>query len=221
MEKSKIKHPAVYSDQFLSVFFEKVKHMDVIYDPFAGTGKIAKIKDFGYNGKIICNDLEPEYSKLQTYKVDKWLFQDAETAIPGGAIEAIVTSPTYGNRMADSHNAKDLSKRITYTHQLGRKLTGGNTGSMQWGTAYKEKHCRCYVHFYNLLANNGLLILNVSNHIRKGQLIDVTAFHKAAAIAAGFIFIECIDVPVRRMRFGANHKLRVETEQILIFKRFI
>ena len=47
--------------------------------------------------------------------------------------DMVVTSPTYGNRMADHHNAKDGRRRITYTHNLGRTLTPGNSGAMQWG----------------------------------------------------------------------------------------
>lgn len=54
--------------------------------------------------------------------------------------DAICVSPVYGNRVSDSHNAKDGSKRVTYTHMLGRKLTDGNTGCLQWGEKYKQAH---------------------------------------------------------------------------------
>ena len=198
-----------------------MSHTDVVYDPFAGTRKLALIKELGYKGKIICNDLEPEYKSLNNYPVDLWVHEDAETAIIKGKIDAIVTSPTYGNRMADSHNAKDSSKRITYTHQLNRKLSSGNTGNMQWGNNYKEKHQRCYINFYKHLTEGGLFIINVSNHIRKGKEVDVVSFHIEAAIKAGFILTENIKMPVKRMRYGSNSKLRVDNEHIIVFKKQI
>lgn len=35
---------------------------------------------------------------------------------PDEAFDAIITSPTYGNRMADHHDARDNSRRLTYRH---------------------------------------------------------------------------------------------------------
>jgi hypothetical protein len=52
----------------------------------------------------------------------------------------VVTSPTYGNRMADHHDAKDDSKRMTYKHMLGRDLHPDNSGQMHFGPKYKEFH---------------------------------------------------------------------------------
>lgn len=217
MENVKIKHPAVYSDQFIEIFSRFVKPKSVIYDPFAGTGKIALIKEYVSDLFVICNDLEPEYEALKKYDVDRWYHEDAETCIPG-FVDFIITSPTYGNRMADSHNAKDKSKRITYTHQLGRKLHDSNTGKMQWGKDYQKKHEVCYAHFYTVLSK-GLFILNVSDHIRKGKAVNVCDFHIEAALKAGFKFEDRIKVSVKRMRFGQNHSMRISHEEILIFKK--
>jgi hypothetical protein len=47
--------------------------------------------------------------------------------------DAICTSPTCGNRMADHHEARDISPRHTYRHVLGRPRTPGNSGALQWG----------------------------------------------------------------------------------------
>lgn len=215
--ETKIKHPAVYSDQFLSIFYKYIKDTSSVFDPFAGTGKIGFLKSIGYNGVIICNDLEPEYSAINSYNVDIWLHEDAEFVKPKEVIDAIVTSPTYGNRMADSHNAKDASKRITYTHQLGRKLTEGNTGSMQWGEKYKNKHLACYKNFYDLLRDRGVFVLNISDHIRSGKIIPVSQWHFDTLISIGFEHIETLKIPVKRMRYGQNSNLRIETENIMIF----
>ena len=59
--------------------------------------------------------------------------------------DAVVTSPCFGNRMADHHNAKDNSKRHTYRHYLGRELTKGSAAGMQWGEEYKHFHTEAWL----------------------------------------------------------------------------
>ena len=213
-----VKHPAVYSNDFIEIFSNLLKDRKNVLDPFAGTGKISLIKNHGYNGKIICNEMEPEFSKISEYLVDEWLYEDAEY-LKLNDIEAICTSPTYGNRMADHHNAKDKSKRITYTHYLGKQLKEGNTGRMQFGDLYREKHKRIYQNLYSLLNNNGLFILNISNHIRKGEEVDVVLFHKEALESVGFTLNHEIKIETKRMKFGKNSEKRVKYEYILVFEK--
>jgi hypothetical protein len=216
MKKENI-HPATFSNQFIDIFYDEIKDCYNILDPFAGTGKIGMVKNIGYTGKITCNDLEPEYKINCGYSIDKWLHIDA--SLLTGCFDAIVTSPTYGNRMADSHNAKDKSKRVTYTHKLGRKLHPENTGAMQWGDRYKLKHIECYNNFYKILEKNGKLIINISDHIRKGVVIDVSGWHLENICSIGFQLIKKYEIPVKRMRFGANNELRVSNEYIYVFKK--
>ena len=174
-----IKHPAKYTDSFICIFAEILKDSKKILDPFAGTGKIALIKDFGFCGEIYANEIEPEWIKPNKYNCDFITTEDAEfLQYPDGFFDAICTSPTYGNRMADHHIAKDGSKRNTYTHCIGRQLSDGNTGKMQWGSEYMEKHDRIYKHLASLVKNGGLFVCNVKNHIRKGKEIDVKSFHE-------------------------------------------
>jgi hypothetical protein len=224
MEKNRIKHPAVFTDVILSKIFDVIgnKYSNLL-DPFGGIGKIAKLKELGYKGKITCNELELEWATNSTYKVDKWFVGDAEKMdfAHNSSYDCIVTSPTYGNRMADAHNAKDASKRITYTHYLGRKLNDENTGRMQWGGAYRQKHIRIYTEFHRVLSENGCLIINISNHIRKGVEVDVTIFHIEALQKQGFGFIEKVEIKTPRMGFGANAKARTNFEYLLIFKKNI
>lgn len=213
-----IKHPAVFSDQFIKIFHHELKDCHCVLDPFAGTGKLSLIKNMGFNGLVICNDLEPEYKDIIKYPVDEWIHEDAAT-ITIKNIDAIATSPTYGNRMADSHNAQDDSKRITYTHQLGRKLDSENTGAMQWGERYKQKHIDCYKNFYKLLPAGGKLIINISDHIRKGSIVNVSEWTKSLILSIGFKLTNTYEIPVKRMRFGQNANLRVEFEYIFVFTK--
>ena len=57
-----IKHPAKFTDSFIPIFAKKLQGFKTILDPFAGTGKIAEIKKYGWQGKIICNEIEPEWA---------------------------------------------------------------------------------------------------------------------------------------------------------------
>jgi tRNA G10 N-methylase Trm11 len=135
MQVNTVKHPATYTNCFIPKFAELLNGCKNVLDPFAGTGKIALIKNHGYNGLVVCNEIEPEWAETSQYKVDEWHIGDAANMswAADKSFDAICTSPTYGNRMADHFDAKDSSHRITYRHYIGRPLNNNNTGKMQWG----------------------------------------------------------------------------------------
>lgn len=212
-----IKHPATYTDSFLPIFSNLLSGKKVVLDPFAGTGKLAIIKDYGFEGQVWCNELEQEWATSSSYNVDKWNIGDARDLSWAVGVDAICTSPTYGNRMADSHNARDKSRRITYTHYLGRKLSDGNSGGMQWGDQYKHLHEQVWNECWKILPSDGLMIVNVSNHIRSGNEVDVVGWHVDCLKSIGFMPVEHIRVHTPRMRFGANSDKRIMDESILVF----
>lgn len=213
-------HPAKYSGILLPLFASILQGRENVLDPFAGTGKLALIKHLGYEGRVVCNDLEPEW-KDPSFPVDEWHHCDAEHLdwCDDGRFDAICTSPTYGNRMADHHDARDASKRRTYTHCLGRNLSDGNTGMMQWGNEYREKHERIYRELFRVLAPGGVLVLNVSNHVRDGIEIDVISWHDLTVIKSGFSHVYWFTVPTPRMRFGQNSDARVSYEVVHVYKK--
>ncbi len=214
------KHPAKYTDSFIPIFAKLLKDRQVVLDPFAGVGKIALIKNYGFKGKVMCNELEHEWTETGEYDVDEWRVGDAANLqFANCEFDAICTSPTYGNRMADHHKAKDDSRRITYTHTLGRDFSEGNTGKMQWGNDYRNKHIEIYKELKRVLKPNGLLIVNISNHIRKGVVVDVVGWHGNALINLGFSFQKELLIDTPRMKFGLNASKRVEKESILIFNK--
>lgn len=214
-----LKHPAKYTDCFLSTFAELLKGCDNVLDPFAGTGKIGAIREYGFEGKIYANELEPEWLINNDYNCDVLSFEDAEFIdYPSNFFDAICTSPTYGNRMADHFVAKDHSKRITYTHCLGRQLKDGNTGKMQWGEQYRIKHEKIYAHLADICKDNAVFVLNIKNHIRNGEEIDVKQFHIDALQKVGFELVDSIFVTTNGSRFGANANKRTKGEYILLFR---
>lgn len=217
-----IKHPATYTNSFIPKFAKLLFGCSNVLDPFAGIGKLALIKEHGFTGKVVCNELEPEWVKASIYNVDEWHIGDAQNMAwaEDNSFDAICTSPTYGNRMADHYNAKDKSKRITYKHYLGRDLNAQNTGRMQWGNKYREKHLQIYKEFERVIKNEGIIIINVSDHIRKGNIINVVDWHKEALTNLRMKFIEEIRIETPRMKFGQNAKKRVQHESILVFKYY-
>lgn len=214
------KHPAVYTNKFIPIFAELLQDKNNVLDPFAGTGKIGLIKEHGYNGIIYANEIEPEWLIDNLFNCDILTYEDAEVLnYPNNFFEAICTSPTYGNRMADHHNARDGSKRISYTHCLGRKLNPENTGYMQWGNEYREKHIKIYKHIAKLLKEDGIFILNISDHIRKGEIMHVSEWHKDILMALDLGLVKEIEVEVPRMRFGKNSEKRINCEKVYVFQK--
>jgi len=215
-----IKHPAKYNDAFLPIFAQYLQEYVKVLDPMAGTGKIAQIRQFGWNGHLICNEIEPEW-RNNLYLIDEWHFDDASNLswCEDSSIDAICTSPTYGNRMADHHHAKDTSHRITYTHYLGHDLNEENTGKMQWGEQYRQKHLAIWKECYRILRNQGLFILNISNHIRKGKMINVCKWHTQICKDLNFHLMKELRIQTPRSRYGENYEKRVTSEKILIFQK--
>ena len=213
------KNPAKFTDSIIDVIASKISEWggQMFLDPFGGSGKVASIKNL-IQCEVHCNDIEKGWK--EDYPVDKWYNQDAEFLDTNGILyDAIITSPTYGNRMADHHNAKDGSKRITYTHRYGEKLSEGNTGVMHFGKEYKLKHTNIFRHLIHLIHNNGLVMVNVSNFIRRGEEVDVVGWWKEMLSSLGLVFVEEVLIDTPRMRFGANREKRVNKESLLIYKK--
>lgn len=187
-----------------------------LLDPFAGSCKIAKLKEH-MNVNVTCVDIEDGWDKVAT--PDRFIVCDSEFFHSDTIFDCIVTSPTYGNRMADHHVARDGSKRNTYTHRYGAPLTKGSTAVMQFGEAYKDKHIRIFKNLRHCIIDYGLLIVNVSDFIRNGERVQVVSWWKDMLTNVGFEYFGELKVPTPRNRFGANADKRVDYENILLFTK--
>jgi tRNA G10 N-methylase Trm11 len=203
-------HPAKFSKAVLEVVDSLLIPGGWVLDPFAGVGGIHALYP---KCKTVGIELEPE-----------WALQHERTMVgnalnllfPDATFDAVATSPCYGNRMADHHDAKDASSRITYKHKLGRDLTPGNSGAMQWGDEYRHFHVAAWVEAVRVLKPNGQFILNISNHIRNGKEVGVSDWHAGVLGGLGLEFLDLSMVPTQRMRFGANADKRVETGEYVM-----
>jgi hypothetical protein len=213
-------HPAKFSDPII----EKIESILGTYlndgarclDPMAGTGKIAAaLPDYLWH----CVDIEDWPDKVHGVAIGDATDMDW---CPTGFHDAVVTSPTYGNRMADHHDAKDGSRRISYTHNLGRPLQPNNTGNAHFPSAkYNALHVAAWRETYRVLKPGGIFILNVKNFIRGGEEVDVCSWHRAVCVGMGFRLLEFHQVYVKGLRLGSDdsRNKRVESEMVYVFRK--
>jgi tRNA G10 N-methylase Trm11 len=206
-------HPAKFSDTALDAA-NAVLGADPdlrVLDPFAGVGSVHHLPY-----RTVGLEIEPEWAAAHSGT----LVGDAK-ALPfgDGTFDAAVTSPCYGNRMADHHEARDASIRHTYRHCLGRPLSDGSAGSLQWGDAYRELHHRAWGEVYRVLRPDGLCLVVVSDHVRKGLRQRVVDWHVQALLDAGFSVDQVLGLPAHRLRHGANALVRVVDEKLLVVRR--
>lgn len=214
-------HPAKFSDSIMekigAVLEDELDYGATILDPFAGVGGV---HDFSDRWMTVAVEIEPEWAAQSAERGTTWCgdFFEFEWET---SFDAVVTSCTYGNRMADNHQPSpdDTSTRITYRHKLGRQLTANNSGGMQWGGKYRRFHETAWARVHGLLVPGGLFVLNVSDHIRDHEKVPVTAWHRATCKKAGFEVVEDHVVATRRMGFGANGAARVDGEHVIVMRK--
>ena len=204
-------HPAKFSKSILQVLHGITHDCRLLLDPFAGTGLIHQMEC-----PTVGIEIEPEWATLHPGTI---IGNALTLPFRGRAFDCVATSCTYGNRMADHHHARDNSKRNTYRHTLGRELHPQNSGKLQWGTAYREFHLAAWNEVKRVLEPGGRFILNVSNHIRKGQEVDVAGWHRRTIQMLGLWMEASHLVATRRQRQGANGNARVPYEVIYIFRK--
>lgn len=236
---STVKHNAKFSrsilDEIQEVVNTELKDADWdvwMLDPFGGVGGIFDIK----HPAIVRTDmveLQPLWAKQA---VLQWVtsgdpsrfvfcedfFAWADRMNRWGQYNIGCTSTTYGNRMADKHHAREDSHRNTYAHTLrrqGEDLYEGNSGGLQWGEEYRFFHIKAWKYMWRLLEPGGLFILNIKDHIRKGELQGVPAWHRTTIERIGFYHCRTIQVPVRGNRQGENGELRVDHEEVQVYRK--
>jgi hypothetical protein len=121
--------------------------------------------------------------------------------------------------MSDSFSAQDDSRRIGYRFALGRPVSPGSGAGMPWGDAYRQLHLRILREMKWVTRPGGLVIVNVSNHIRAGEEQYVAEWWLANMLALGLRLESTVPVETPRMRFGENHAARVEHEWVLVTRR--
>lgn len=213
-------HPAKFSQPILDQLRELVagegERLGLtprLLDPFAGVGKIHVLEDVAHTFGV---ELEKEWASAHP----RTEVGDAtDLKFVGGVFEIVATSPCYGNRMADVYAGDEKgSTRYTYTIALGHDLSFNSAAAMQWGREYRAFHAAAWREAIRVLVEDGLLIVNISNHIRDDEVQKVVEWHLTTLLELGCGLVEVRPVGTQRMRNGANHLARVETEMLLVVR---
>lgn len=221
-DAEQVKHPAKFSAPILTgirSYLDNIGFEGIILDPQAGPGGVHVLSnDVRFTVGV---ELEPEWAGQHESNVCGDARDLGRLGFTEAEVQAIITSFTYGNRMADSHtpSPEDTSTRHTYTHTLGRKLTEGNTGAMQWGgvnSRYRITNRQILAQCMWVLEDGGLFVLNMSDHYRAGKRQFVTAWFKATLAKMGVEWGPEVRIETRRQKHGANGSLRMPYESVLI-----
>jgi hypothetical protein len=212
-------HPAKYTDILLTTFARMLRGRTRILDPFGGTGKVFLLAHWLPEARIEAVEIEPEWAAMHPKTT---LGNALHLPWEAGSFDAVCTSPTYGNRMADGLRHPENWAReynyITYSQKLNRDLAADNSGAMQWGDAYRAFHVRAWTEARRVLVPGAAFVLNIKDHVRAGVRQHVTDWHSEALGALGFRLVEHKQLPCPGMRYGRNGQARIEYESVIAFE---
>lgn len=222
------KHPAPFSREVTSTIFawlDSVNFSGSIVDPFAGIGGIHRLNTPARPTLGI--EIEPEWAEAHARTIvgDSTglalvLEEQNDPDFKPGRVGAIITSPAYGNRMADSYAGDPKnSRRRTYRISLGRPLSENNGAGFQWGGDYQELHRQVYNQFVGVLRPGGLVVINMKDHVRNGEMMPVTQWHCDELRRLGWNVFKIEPVKTSGWRFGQNHEKRADGEVVMYARR--
>jgi SAM-dependent methyltransferase len=218
-----LKHPAKYTDSILVALQAEVddyrearRHpFPLVLDPFAGTGRIHELERCATFGV----EIEPDWAEMH----DDTIEGDATNLhfVSDAFINMVITSPAYGNRMADNFERKDGRTEHTYRAALGRPPSDGSSGKLQWGGPYRELHHKAWAEAVRVLRPGGRLVINTKDHPRNKVIEEVSAWHLGAVLLAHpeMSLLRAVKVETPGDRFGANKDMILDYEWVLVFEK--
>lgn len=219
---AEVKHPAKYTKQLLPTLAYYLIGYKRIIDPFAGVGTVFELYDYWTDQikaeqQIFAIELEPEWANSHPQVI---VGNALHLEYPNWFFDAAVTSPAYGNRMADkkSPDGKWKNTRIGYAEYLGRDLSKDNAGGIPWGDKYRQFHECAWSELDRVVSRR--VIINVKNHYRNYKEQMVSEWHRDFFVKQlGYTLTAHEMIKVPSMRKGRNHELRVEYENIYVLDK--
>jgi hypothetical protein len=220
--------PAAYSKEVLTSIRRLTPATALrILDPFAGPTGVQRLYETlggfsnGDTRRYLGVEIEPEWAQqgMGTLIGDATKLRE----IPGVvafAPDTVITSPPYGNRMADQYLGDPKgSRRHTYAIALGRRLDPDSAAYYQWGPYYQQIISESFREIYAILPEGGHFILNIANHYRKHTLQLVVPWAVEQILKRPFELRAWDVVKARKLRDGQNHEARDDHEQIFLFEK--
>ncbi|HET7110196.1 MAG TPA: hypothetical protein VFI41_04950 [Gemmatimonadales bacterium] len=221
----RIYFPAAFTDTIIRFIGNSglLPARGVILDPFAGIGRVHQLASVSL--RTVGVEIEPEWAAVHANTV---VGNALNLPFEPESFDGCVTSPVYGNRMSDSHKAKDTSIRRSYTHDL-RRTTGDserqlhpdNAGTLYaWQKEYWRFHVRAWAEVKRVLKHDAPFLLNVSDFIRTTQShgrkrLPVVRTHLRVCTELGFKLHKAYPIETPRMRYGQNSENRTSYEYVL------
>ena len=224
-----VTHPAKFTGEQLFHIYDHLptlsSHLSrlgpTVFDPFAGVGTVADLREHDARVIVTGMEIEPEWAD-QSPIVETG---DSLTymALTRKRYDAVVTSPSYGNRMADSYDGRDGSVRNTYRIALGRPLDEQNGARLAFTDApwdeYKDFHAEAIDGMVRVTRKGGRIIVVVKNFIRDGEVVDVVGWWRAQFKARSLTEMAYIPIKAGGLGYGANRDERVEYEYVLVWEK--
>jgi SAM-dependent methyltransferase len=222
----KVKHPAKFTpsvvlaaERIIQAEAERLGYRPRLLDSFAGPS--GRQLPWDAYADVVLTELEHVWTPrgLRAATADA-----LHLPFPEGVFHLVVTSPCYGNRFADKHDARDGSTRRSYTHDLRAtlddptaQLTKGSAGALQWGPDYRAFHEVWIREQLRVLVPGGLLVVNMSNHYRDREEQRVVEWWCTALFVAGCRLVEVVPVATQRLQHGANTE-RADSEKLIVVR---
>jgi hypothetical protein len=240
--------PAKYSEPILEQIALELRARLItagtVLDPYAGIGGIHALRELLPGIDTLGVEIEEPFAACHP----DTLWGDSRELAKrigdrAGTVTAVVTSPDYGNRLADQYlgspnekcrrcsgtgttmtagdcgdcggSGKAPSKRMGYAIALGRKCDPRSGARYQFGKKYRDLHLGILAAVCETIPAGTLLIYNVSSSIAEKGYRPVMEWW-VTEIARRADIKALVPVETARLKFGANHDARVPAEHLII-----
>jgi hypothetical protein len=206
-------HPATFPRAVVDLFREVLSGYDVVLDPFAGIGTIHQLRP---EHETVGIELEAEWAAASEHTIVGDA-RDVRELLSGRTVDAVATSPAYGNRLADRfYNAADPEARRSYALDLGRPLSEGSGAALPFGPEYEDLHREVWSAVVGQLAPCGLFVLNCKDFQRGGNVVPVTGWHIGVLAGLGLVAVDLRTLPVAGLAMTTAEKL---SEVVVVFRK--
>jgi hypothetical protein len=198
---------------------------NTVYDPMAGVGGLEAILEPFHDLTPWGSEIEAEYAAEKAWIVH----EDCRNHVDDYCL--VVTSPPYGNRMADQYLGTPVEqelrattgkkpRRNSYAIDLNRRVSEGSSAGLQWGPKYRDLMTDIWAHVAEKnVSPGGHLIVNVASHFRDKEYRPVAEWTLSTLLDLGLVLIEARFVETPGNRDGQNRESRVGGELVYLFRK--